>query len=167
METVVLFVDTGRHGKPEGGWKNKLYARTLRKIGFIDNRYLVNEDNEYPKNNEHWLVKIVRENQSKRGGCFILRPLKRIPNEELSPLVHGMYDMRRDEDAVIITPYDQTKYWVMSPAAKRAIQQAFGEETKAVVIDHGGGMWTRRKPPEDVVENEAQKFLRERHDFGG
>ncbi len=71
-----------------------------------------------------------------------------------------MYEMEPDEDAVIITPKEKG-FWVMSPAAKKSIQQAYGEETKALVIYHGEGMWQRRKPPEAVIEGEAARLLKD------
>jgi hypothetical protein len=167
MQTVVLFVSTGRKDQPTGGWKNKIYTRSLRKIGFIDNRYP--KDGAFPKDDEHWLVEIVRENMNDKGGCFILRPVQMVPRDDLMPLVHGSYEMRQDEDAVIITPNDKAKFWVMSPSAKRSILEAYGAETpsgnaRALVIDHGGSMWTRRAPPEAVMENEAKKLLQDLED---
>jgi hypothetical protein len=162
MKTVVLFVETGRNGSPKNGWKNKIYTRDLRKIGFIDNRYMEDNPDKMPGGEEYWLVKILRENQSRYGkGCFILRPIKRIVEDDLLPLVHGMYDMRLDEGSVVIEPHNKEQFWIMSPAAKKAIQSAFGEGSDAVVIDHGGGMWARRKPAEDVVEDAAERILKE------
>ena len=102
MRTVVLFVSTGRKFEPAGGWKNKLYTRSLRKIGFIDNRYP--KDGPYPKDEEHWEVEIVRENMNARGGCFILKPIQKLEEDQLYPLIVGSYEMKQDEDAVIITP---------------------------------------------------------------
>lgn len=157
MKTVVQFVSTGRRGDaPEGGWRNKLYSRSLRKIGFVDNRHP--KDGPYPQNEEHWFVEIVRENLSANGGgCFILKPLRLIPTEELMPLVVGMYEIATVDDAIIITPHDHTKMWVMSPKAKEAILSS--SSAASLVINHGGSLWPRRKPAESLVEKEAKKLL--------
>ena len=168
MKTVVLFVATNRRGDaPEGGWRNSLYTRSLRKIGVIDNRHP--RGGEYPANNEYWTVEIMRENLTVNGGCFILKPLKKVgdhigqeavpidPKEDLLPLVIGMYEMETVEGAVIITPHDRSKMWVMSPLAKKAIVDA--SNAQSFVINHGGTLWPRRRPAEAVVENEAKKLL--------
>ncbi len=156
MNTVVLFVSTNRMGDaPEGGWRNDLYTRSLRKIGFIDNRHP--RGGAFPKKDEHWLVEIVRENMGTKGGCFILKPMRKIPNDDLMPLVVGMYELEAIEGAVIITPHDNTKTWVMSPKAKKAILEA--SDAQSFVINHGGTLWPRRKPAESVVESEAKKLL--------
>lgn len=148
VNTVVLFLQTDS----SGSWKNKLYTRTLRKIGFIDNRYT---GQEKPRANEHWLVDVVRENQSARGGCLILHPIRKVT--DYVPLINGMYDLHMDGDVLIIVPHDKTKNWVLSPKAK----SSFLEATKAntIVIDHGGTLWPRRKSPESILEKEAKKLL--------
>jgi len=170
MKTVVLFVATNRRGDaPEGGWRNSLYTRSLRKIGVINNQHP--RDGDYPQNNEYWLVEILRENLTANGGCFILKPLRKVgnhvgqeavptnPAEDILPLVIGMYEMETVDGAVIITPHDndKTKMWVMSPLAKKAIVDA--SDAQSFVINHGGTLWPRRRPAETVVENEAKKLL--------
>ena len=168
MNTVVLFVATNRRGDaPEGGWRNSIYTRSLRKIGFIDNRFL-KENTTLPQRDEYWLVEIVRENMT-GGGSFILKPLRKVgdqigtaavpvdKNADLLPLVVGMYEMEVVEGSVVITPHDQTKLWVMSPNAKKAIVEA--SKAQSLIINHGGVLWPRRRPAESLVENEAKKLL--------
>jgi hypothetical protein len=166
---VVLFVSTNRKGDaPEGGWKNSIYTRSLRKIGFIDNRYP--KSGPYPKNNEYWKAEIMRENMTANGGCFILKPIRKVgdqfdndgavpinPSEDLLPLVVGMYELEDVDGAVVITPHDKTKLWVMSPVAKKAILDS--TNAQSLVINHGGTLWPRRRPAETIVENEAKKLL--------
>jgi hypothetical protein len=150
VKTVVLFLSTESNGQ----WKNKMQTRTMRKIGFIDNRY-TGEDKPQP--GEHWLVEIIRENQSSKGGCLILHPLKKLEKEDRVPLLHGMYDMRMEDDIVVLTPHDKTKFWMLSPKAKDAILDSTKANT--IVIDHGGSLWPRRKSAESVLEREAKKML--------
>ena len=152
MRTVALFVSNGKARQGQ----NNVYTRSMRKIAFIDNRHLKKDG--YPKVDEYWLTEIVRENQGNNGGCFIVKPLEPVKKDDLVPLVHGMYDLRMDEDAIIITPRDQSKLWVLSPEAKRAILRS-SPNARALVIDQGGDMWPRRKPPESVIESEARKLL--------
>ena len=157
MKTVVQFIKNPRARKGRKGGNNSVFTRSLRKVAFIDNRY---SRRDLPQHNEHWLVDIIRENQNDNGGCFILKPLQVIPSSDLMPLLHGMYDLRLDDDAIIIKPHDNTKFWVMSPQAKKSIL----DETKgarALVIFHGGRMWQRRDPPESLLEREAQSLLEE------
>jgi hypothetical protein len=168
VQTVVLFVSTNRRGDaPEGGWRNNIYTRSLRKIGFIDNRHP--KSGPYPKNNEYWIAEVLRENMTANGGCFILKPLRKVgdhvgaeavalnPNEDLLPLIVGMYEIEVLEGAVIITPHNKA-LWVMSPTAKKAIMDAT-PDAHSLVINHGGTLWPRRKPAESVVEKEAKKLL--------
>jgi len=142
-------------------------ARSLRKVSFIDDRYLASR-NGMPRVNEHWLVEIVRENLTHRGGgSFVIKPIQPIPDDDLVPLVHGSYDMRIDEDALILTPRDLSRYWVMSPQAKKALMRASSteeHEIRALVISQGGEMWQRRRPPEAVMQTEAKKLLRNLED---
>lgn len=164
MRTVVQFIRNHRtKGKPDEHGRNRMYSRSLRKIAFIDNRHPASQG--MPAHNEHWLVDIVRENQNDKGGCFILKPLMKVPEDELMPLVHGMYEMENDDDAILLTPTDTEKFWVLSPLAKKSIL----EETpnaRALVIVHGSDkdqrkMWTRRRPPESLMEQEARALLSE------
>jgi hypothetical protein len=163
MKTVVQFIRNHRTGEPEDNGRNRMYTRSLRKIGFIDNRYP--RSAPWPKHNEHWVVEIPREKQNDKGGCFILKPFGDGPikEDDLMPLVHGMYTISGDEDAVLITPNDTGKTWVMSPAAKKAIL-AETPDARALVIVHGTTeedrkMWQRRRPPESLMEQEAKALL--------
>lgn len=153
MKTVVLFMRTGttEHGSP---WKNRLWTRTLRKIGFIDNRYT---GAEKPRADEHWLVEVIRENQSRKGGCLILTPIRKVETHERVPLVHGMYDIRVEGDVLVLVPHDKTKYWVISSEAKSSILAATKANT--IIIDHGGELWNKRPSAEVVLEREARKLL--------
>lgn len=155
MLTVVQFLETNDEIAPKGGWKNKLCTRTLRKIGFIDNRTTLDS---YPRPREHWLVEILRENQKANGhGCLILKPIRRIDEPDQTPLLHGMYELKKVDDVVVLVPNDKSKFWVLSPKAKDAIIQSM--KANAIVIDHGGSMWQRRKSAEAFLEQEAKKLL--------
>ena len=153
MNTVVSFV-WNRANVAKADARNRIYTRSLRKVGFIDNRSM----GALPQNEEHWLVKIVRENQSatKVGGCFILRPLQKIPEAELQPLLHGMYEFAVHQDAVVLTPHDPTKFWVMTPEAKVAILDA--TNARSFIINHGGPLWERRSPAVDALAHETSKL---------
>ena len=170
MKTVVQFIRNHRFGSEEDNGRNRIYARTLRKIGFIDNRYP--RSAPLPKHNEHWFVEIVRENQNDRGGSFILRPISGpIPPEDLNPLIHGGYEITNDDDAVLITTKDPSKPWVMSPDAKKAIL-AETPNARALIIIHGETtddrkMWQRRRPPESLIETEAKALLEGMEDDDG
>lgn len=155
MITVVQFHPT----EPSGNWKNKLWTRTLRKIGFVDNRYT---GPLKPAPGEDWLVEVVRENQGKGqasggGGCLILRPIKKLERHEQAPLIHGMYELKLEDDIVVLTPKDLTKFWVISPQAKNSILQATKANT--IIINHGGNLWPRRRSAESLLEQEAKKLL--------
>lgn len=150
MNTVVQFI---KNRSPGAGGRNQVFSRSLRKVAFIDNRF---EGPVHPKPGEHWFVEIVRENQSENGGCFVLKPIHCIPKSSLSPLVHGMYDMHTDGDAIILRPKETGKFWVMSPTSKQLITW---DGIRVVVIDHGGPMWQRRRPAASVMENEAKRLL--------
>jgi hypothetical protein len=154
VNTVVSFV-WNRENIGRADPRNKLYTRSLRKVGVIDNR---SESGASPKNEEHWLVKIVRENQSssKSGGCFVLRPLRMVPELELSPLLHGMYEFAVYNDSVVLTPHDQTKFWVMSVDAKISILDA--TKARSFVINHGGPLWERRSPASSALAHETNKL---------
>lgn len=155
MNTVVMFVTTGRADESAGGgWRNRLYTRSLRKIGFIDHLYP--KDGDYPEPNEHWLVEILRENQNDRGGCFILRPVRLVRDHGV--LVHGMYEISLHDNCVILTPHDGSKFWVMSPAAKKAILDAH-PGASALVINHGGESWQKRRAAESFLASEAKRLL--------
>lgn len=164
MQTVVKFIKNEHDST-----RNKVVARTLRKVSFIDDRYLASR-NGMPRFNEHWLVEIVRENLTNRpggGGSFVVKPIQPISDDDLAPLVHGSYDMRTDEDALILTPRDMSRFWVMSPEAKKALMRASSTEEQAIralVISHGGEMWQRRRPPESVMQAEAKKLLKDLED---
>jgi hypothetical protein len=156
MQTVVMFFDTSPETSPSGTWKNRLYSRSLRKIAFIDNKHP--REGDYPKDGEQWLVEIVRENQNAKGGCFILKPIRRIEREQIIPLVHGMYDLEVVQGTIILTPKEQGKFWVLSPEAKKAMLETAGAH--AMVINHGGNpTWPKRRPAESVFENEAKRLL--------
>jgi hypothetical protein len=147
VNTVVLFEESRVPSK------NRVISRSLRKVAFIDNRLL---DAPSPNPGEHWLVEIVRENLSDDGGCFILRPLSRVPPDDLAPLLHGMYDLEVVHDSVVVNPKDPTKKWAMSIAAKRAILDSTG--CHSFVINQGGGPWRRRKKLSDVLAQETQSL---------
>lgn len=147
MNTVVLFVESRQ------SYKNKVISRSLRKVSFIDNRLL---EEALPKPEEHWFVEIVRENLSDDGGCFILKPLHLVPQDQLVPLLHGMYDLQIAHDSVVVNPKDMTKKWVMSPVAKRSILESTG--CHSFVINHGGGPWRRRKKLSDVLAQETESL---------
>lgn len=151
MNTVVLFVESRQP------FKNKVISRSLRKVSFIDNRFL---ETNLPKPDEHWFVEIVRENLSDDGGCFILKPLYLVPQDQLVPLLHGMYDLEIVNDAVVVNPKDPSpKKWVMSPVAKRSILESTG--CHSFVINHGGGPWRRRKKLSDVLAQETELLIKE------
>lgn len=152
MQTVVSFV-VGDKGK----YKNKLYSRSMGKFTFVDNQYP--REGAYPRREEHWLVEIVRENLSKAGpGCFIIQPIRLIPESERVPLIHGMYDLKIDEDAVLVIPKNMTKLYVMSRATKEALVNGT-PGARALVIAQGGEMWPRRRPAESVFEDEVKKLV--------
>ncbi len=157
MRTVVYFVKSNDNKK----WKNRIHTKSMRRIGFIDNRHPTTPP--YPRANEHWLVEILRENQNDSGGCFILKPIECVEGKQV-PLVHGMYDLDVKDDAVILTPREEPeasstdkKFWVISPKAKRAILSAC--EARAIVIKYDGDMWPKRRPAESVLESEARRLL--------
>lgn len=154
MLTVVQFLETT--DSPSGSWKNRIYTRTLRKIGFIDNR--ISTDGVSPKPREHWLVKVVRENQQADGkGCLILKPIRKIEESEQTPLLHGEYSIEYIDDVVILHPPDPTKFWVFSPKAKGKILESVN--ANVLVISHGGTLWPRRKPATQFLDQEARKLL--------
>lgn len=154
MRTVVFF-HPNRH---KNDVKNRIVTRSMKRLGLIDSR-LDPEKAPYPKANEHWLVEVLRENQGNDGGgCFILKPLERVEGKQV-PLILGMYDLEVVGDAVIVTPHDMTKFWVMSPNAKKAILDAC--EARAIIIKHGGDLWPRRRPAESVLESEAKRLLKD------
>jgi hypothetical protein len=148
METVVLFLHN-RQGQ------NKIFTRTLRKVAFIDNRHP--KGKLYPKHNEYWVVSIVRENENDTGGSFILKPLYRIEKQQVQPLVHGMYDIQLDNDAIILTPKEAGKFWAMSPNAKTTLLQEH-PNSRSVVINHGGSIWQRRPAPNQVLQREMKRI---------
>lgn len=153
MKTVVQFYwNKANTGKD----RNRLYTRTLRRIGFIDVR---TPPELTPKNGQFWLVDIIRENLSARrdGGCFILKPIQQVEPE---PLIHGMYTMAVDNNSVILTPGDMTKFWVMSHKGKASFLETI-PEAQSVVISHGGPLWPRRKPPSDVMDKEIKSLDQE------
>lgn len=157
MLTVVQFLETDESNAPKGGWKNKLCTRALRKIGFIDNRIVLPQA---PRAREHWLVEILRENQKPNGhGCMILKPIRRVDEHERVVLLDGMYDVKKLDDIALLVPKDKTKLWVLSPSAKDSIIQSMN--ANAIVIDHGGDMWPRRKAAETVLEQEARRLLQD------
>lgn len=150
MRTVVCFYPT------TGNRPNKFWTRSMRKTGFVDNRYsgpLPNPGEE----GEQWLVEIVRENITETGGAFILKPIQCVQGQTV-PLILGMYDMQVFQEAVILTPKDMTKFWVLAPNAKYAILEATG--THAIIVNHGGELaWPRRQPAESVLAREAKRLL--------
>ena len=150
MKTVVQFI---KNRSPGSDGRNQVFSRSLRKVAFIDSRFDGPVD---PRPGEHWFVEIIRENESKNGGCFVLKPIHRILKSELCPLVHGMYDMTNDGDAIILKPKEEGKFWVMSPTSKQLIAW---DGIRVVVIDHGGPMWQRRRPASSVMEDEAKRLL--------
>lgn len=155
MLTVVQFLETENNsGQP---WKNKLYTRSLRKIGFIDNRISMDVA---PKAREHWLVKILRENTKENGkGCLILKPIRKIEESEQTPLLHGEYKIESHDDVIVIHPPDTSKFWVFSPKAKANILHA--ANANVLVICHGGSMWPRRKSAEAFLEQVARTITDE------
>jgi len=155
MRMVCLFVPNKGQG-----FKNRLHTKSTRRTGVIDNKYPRDHERGYPKPHEHWLVDIIRENRSVQpeGGCFIMRPIQKAETQDLVPLVHGMYTLKMVEDTLIITPYDQTKFWVLSAPAKIAMQQA-SPQARAVVINLGGNMWAQRRPVESILEVEARRLM--------
>jgi len=160
MRTVVLF----RQNPKGNSFRNALYTRTLRKVGIIGVQYVDDDDSEVrkvsPRNREHWLVEIVRENLAPSGnGCFILKPLEQVDPKTFAPLVHGMYEMSVDADALILTPQDQTKLWEFSQWARNSLL-AETPGARSVVVNQGGPMWARRPPSDFVVSRAAKSLLR-------
>ena len=153
MLTVVQFNQTG--DSPNGSpWKNSLYTRTLRKIGFIDNRIQLEPP---PKAGEHWLVKVVRENSSTNSkGCLILQPIRKIDESELTPLLHGEYTVTVQDDIIILNPPDPKKFWVLRPRAKDSLIRS--GDANVIVINHGGTLWSRRRPADDVLRSATQSL---------
>jgi hypothetical protein len=157
MLTVVKFVKN--RARESDADTNSIVTHTLKKVGFLDNRYT---GEVRPRPEEYWLVAIVRENQSSRGGCFILRPIRQVPEDELVPLLHGMYTLSQEEDAVILTPEDTDRPWVMSRNSKKALMR---NEARALVINCGGvATWPRRRPPEDIMVQGSQRLLEDTDD---
>ncbi len=149
MRTVVMFVNNRR--QQDDTDRNSVITRTLRKVGFIDNRYA----SKAPQANEHWLVEIVRENTANSGGCFILLPVEKLDEGEYHSLVHGSYDMDTVGDSVVLTPHMEG-FWVISPEAKTSILEAT-QGARSIVINHGGEDWKRREPAESLLSSGAKK----------
>lgn len=139
------------------GDRNSVITRTLRKVGFIDNKYP--RDSSYPNPNEHWLVEIARENTASSGGCFILEPVRMLEEHEYNSLVHGMYTIEMIDDAILLTPEDDAEgeYWVISPEAKRSILEST-PGARSIVINHGGEHWKKRRAAESILSDSAKEF---------
>ena len=151
MQTIVSFLTNKNVGQR---YDNRLFTRSLLKIGLIDSAYV----GPMPKAKEHWVVEIVRENIRPNGGSFLLRPVKLVTDHK--PLLVNRYDMAVKNDAVIVTPKELGPNWVMSPIAKAEIARSFGVAT--LVLSHDGGSdWERRSSPDDVLAKAAKAVTSE------
>jgi hypothetical protein len=149
MQTVVFFIPS------EGQWRNSLQTRSLLKVGFVDSRY----DGVQPRAQESWLVEVKRENLAAppRLGCFILHPIRQVLEAEQNQLHVGLFDLETYGDTLLVVPHDPTQLWVMSSEAKTDLATEAG---KNALMVYGGGpkKWSRRPPPDDVLNRAARKL---------
>lgn len=130
--TVVKFYDN-----PHKNSKNKIITRTLLKIGVVDTRWLTRNNNkkEFPKADEFWKVKIIKELEDGIAkGCFLLEPIEKIEEDDFTILLPGMYEEKIINNKLIIEPKTEKKInWVLPVSVKKTMKE---KNIYATIIKH-------------------------------
>lgn len=105
---------------------NKLFSKTLRKIGFIDQEWLNEQPERQPQDHEFWLVDVVHETCHGEGkGCFLLHPLRPVEAETLNWLLPGMYSEEIHDGLVLLEPNNGGIHWLVSRRLKQAVKGSY------------------------------------------
>jgi hypothetical protein len=118
IRTLVKFYENQQKNS-----NNKIITRTLLKIGIIDTKWLVlNNESEWPQPGELWVVDIVDElEEGKAKGCFLLNPVKKI--DDIVPLFPGMYTEEHINGKMILTPKtDDPINWMLPIKIKQLVK---------------------------------------------
>lgn len=126
VRTVVKFYEN--HDENNA---NKLFTKSLRKIGFIDKKWSESDHKETPEDHEFWLVDIVHETCSgEPKGCFILHPIRKVDADSLNRLLPGMYSEEDHNGCMILEPKVGGVNWLLP---QRLYKQAM-EDIYAIVV---------------------------------
>ena len=118
IRTVVKFYE---NHKPSNA--NKLFTKTLRKIGFIDNDWLHQQPDLQPQDHEFWLVDVVHETCHGEGkGCFLMHPIRAVDANNLNWLLPGMYREETHDGLVLLEPNNGGFHWLVSRRLKHAVK---------------------------------------------
>ena len=136
METLVKFIPNTDPSKA-----NKIISRTLGKLAHIDKEWSPPHGVDSPRPEEIWRVNVVRETRpSQNRGCFLVHPIQRIPDSEISHLAVGMYEEERHPcGIVIVRPFNPKLNWIMPLDNKKFIMKH--RDAYALVVCLDGELW--------------------------
>lgn len=141
MITLVKFI---RNKQKED--KNRFVTRTLGKVGVIHSG-IYDAMEEKPRNDEFWYVEILDEvGKGLSTGCFILRPLKRVPTvtkfgrnvPDIVRLIPGTYDTEKIGNTIYVYPRQDIArdlsgpHWILDVSTKTHLINLHKEKTSSV-----------------------------------
>lgn len=119
VETIVKFISND-----DTNSRNAIITKTLGKFGVFHQR-LLDDLEDPPQPREFWRVEILKEVVKEKengavGGCFVLRPLRRIGQRKIDGaavpdieyVLPGAYDSVRYENSLIILPKLEGYNWI-------------------------------------------------------
>lgn len=118
VETVCKF-----YTNPDTSGANRLFTRSLMKIGFIHTEWLDTHPSAVkPEDGEFWRVTVKEEkNVGRKKGCFLLEPIHKIEPSQLARLLPGMYTEVSHNGCLILKPTTIGHNWILPLRHRRAI----------------------------------------------
>lgn len=116
---------------------NEVISRTMLKIAVVSRHWRDKNGNEaMPKHGELWRCKIVKEiNSGKNKGCFIVEPITKVGDKEITHLIPGWYDSKAVNGRLIIIPRKTHVNWILPLTHKRIMAEEHGAYCVIVQLD--------------------------------
>ena len=121
----ILVVLRFHYGKK--GSVNPIISQTMGRVAVINHAY----QGPMPQAQTFWLCRLDRQhNKGNDSGCFIVTPLKPVPEPDILRLIPGMYDVQPDGNTVICNPKVPEHYWI----APFSVKKFFLKKENATVL---------------------------------
>lgn len=95
---------------------NPIISKTMGRVAVISHSY----EGPMPQPGSFWLCAIEKEfGVGKENGCFIVKPLKPIPLDNIMKLVPGAYETEILGSTVVVRPRVDNLFWLLPMSLKK------------------------------------------------
>lgn len=108
---VLLKFHYGRRGSV-----NPIISKTMGRVAVISHAY----EGAMPQPGTFWLCKIEREfGLGQPNGCYVVRPVREVPLENIVKLIPGTYDTEIKGSTVVCRPKVENHFWIVPFSIKK------------------------------------------------